>query len=91
MAESKLSELSMDFAVNILKLCDSIKICEKLAGHDGVWYATNIEIHDYVEAFRALHVSADGRRVFNPTAQTLWFNYNDKNYKIEPGQSLFTD
>ena len=25
LAESKLSELSMDFAVNILKLCDSIK------------------------------------------------------------------
>ena len=25
MAESKLSELSMDFAVNILKLCDGIK------------------------------------------------------------------
>ena len=81
----------MDFAVNILKLCDSIKICEKLAGHDGVWYATNIEIHDYVKAFRTLHVSADGRRAFNPTAQRLWFNYNDKNYKIEPGQSLFTD
>ena len=25
MAESKLSELTMDFAVNTLKLCDSIK------------------------------------------------------------------
>lgn len=67
------------------------KICKALGGHDDIWYATNIEIHDYIEAFRALHVSCDGRRLFNPTVRTLYFCENNKNYKIEPGEALVVD
>ena len=65
------------------------KICEKLSGHDDIWYAANIEIHDYIEAFRALHISADGRRIYNPTVTDLWFCENDKDYKIAPGETTY--
>ena len=63
-------------------------ICERLAGCKEIWYATNIQIHDYIEAFRSLYVSADGRRIENPTATTVWFWENEKNYKIDPGETL---
>lgn len=40
---------------------------------DCIWSATNIEIVDYVEAFRKLRRSTDGRIIYNPTGTTLWF------------------
>ena len=64
------------------------KICEKLAGHDEIWYATNIEIYDYLTAFNSLVYSADATRVYNPTLHTIWFEVSGKNYKIEPGETL---
>lgn len=67
------------------------KICAALGGREDIWYATNIEIHDYIEAYRALHVSADGRRVYNPTATVIVFFENDKNYEINPGETVLID
>ena len=66
-------------------------ICEKLGGNGDVWYASNIEIRDYIEAYRAMHVSADGRRVYNPTVTDLCFCENEKNYKIAPGETVVID
>ena len=30
------------------------KICEKLANRDDIWYATNMEIYEYVTAYNSL-------------------------------------
>lgn len=49
------------------------KFAEKVGGRDDVWYATNIEIYDYVQAFHSLRFSVDGRYVTNPTAIDVWF------------------
>lgn len=38
-----------------------------------IWFATSIEIVDYVKAFRELKRSSDGRILQNPTDMTLWF------------------
>ena len=38
-----------------------------------IWFATSIEIVDYVKAFRELRRSSDGRILQNPTEMTLWF------------------
>lgn len=43
---------------------------------DRIWFATNIEIVDYVKAFRELKRSTDGRILYNPTGMTLWFEMN---------------
>ncbi len=40
---------------------------EKIGNHDSVWYATNGEIVRYVEAFKALRYSVDGKIICNPT------------------------
>lgn len=64
------------------------KICEKLTGHDDTWYATNIEIYNYIEAYRSLIFSADSMTVYNPTLITVWFSADNVIYKIEPGNTI---
>lgn len=66
-------------------------LCERLAGHDDVWYATNIEIHDYIEAYHALEFSADGALCHNPTMHKIWFVVDEKPYVIESGQTIQLD
>ncbi|MBE6585933.1 MAG: polysaccharide deacetylase [Ruminococcaceae bacterium] len=62
--------------------------CEKVANRDDVWYATNIEIYDYVEAYRALQFSADFRMVRNPSALTVWFDYDGGSVIVNPGETI---
>ena len=50
--------------------------------------ATNIEIVHYVKAFQSLVYSADGRRVMNPSAQTVWLEWIDEVYEIAPGETV---
>lgn len=52
------------------------EFAEKAGGHEHVWYATNIEIIDYVNAVRSLIFSADGFIVHNPTCTDVWFYLN---------------
>ena len=45
---------------------------EKVGGRDDIWYATNIEIYDYVQAFCSLIFASDGSFAINPTATDVW-------------------
>ena len=63
-------------------------LCEKMSGRDDVWYATNIEIYDYVQAYNALQFSVEGKMVRNPSAQTVWFEYGGVSVKVEPGETV---
>lgn len=56
---------------------------EKISGREDIWYATNGEIYDYVNAYERLEVSMDGTRFYNPTRMPLWVEADDKCYKIE--------
>ena len=64
------------------------KICEKISDHEDLWYATNIEIYDYVKAYYSLVYSADATRIYNPTLYTIWFEVNKTIYSIKPGETL---
>ena len=64
------------------------EICERLSGHEEIWYATNMEICQYVEAYRALEHSADGRTVYNPTLLDVWFDIDGTLYCVKSGQTL---
>lgn len=63
------------------------EICAKLGGKDDTWYATNMEIHDYVEAYNSLVYSADGRKVYNPTLVRIWVDVDGVLYDIAPGET----
>ena len=67
------------------------EICQKLSGKDDVWYATNMEIYEYVEAYHSLVYSADEKKVYNPSLHTVWFNVDGrdgKTYVIKSGETL---
>lgn len=61
-------------------------ICERLSGREDIWYATNIQIYDYVKAYQALVWSAKGDRVYNPGRMPVWFAVELKVYCVQPGQ-----
>ena len=63
-------------------------ICQKLAFHDDIWYATNIEICDYVQAYKKLLFSADERMVYNPTCTKIWLDIDYQSFCVEPGQTV---
>ena len=65
-----------------------IRFCDKMANHPEIWYATNGEIFGYLEAWRQLRTSADGRTLHNPTATTLWFECEGKLYTLPAGETL---
>lgn len=64
------------------------EVCSRLANHEEIWYATNIEICDYVQNFKRLIYSADGRMIYNPTVTELWFDIDSTVYCIKPGETL---
>ncbi len=67
------------------------EICQKLANNDEIWYATNIEIYDYVEAYKNLKYSADGHMVYNPSLFTIWLDVDGKLYSIKSGETIHID
>ena len=64
------------------------EICERIAGKEDVWYATNIEIYDYVQAYNSLRYSADGSLVSNPTLIDVWFNVDGRDYLVKSGETI---
>lgn len=61
--------------------------CAMIAGHEEIWYATNIEIVDYMEAADRLQFTAAGDKVFNPSAASLWLEVDGRKVEV-PGGAL---
>ena len=59
--------------------------CRIVGGREDIWYATNIEIIDYLQVLRNLQYSADGTQVYNPSAQSAWLAVEDLRTVEVPG------
>ena len=64
------------------------KFAEYVGGKDDIWYATNIEIYEYIKDFERLVFTADMRRVKNPTARTLYLHLNKKEIALAAGEEI---
>lgn len=62
--------------------------CKKMGGREDIWYATNIEIYNYVKAFDLLDFSTDMSLAHNPTATEIFFTHKNNNYSVKPGQTI---
>lgn len=67
-----------------------------LSARDDVWCATNIEICDYISAFKQLIMSVDSNYIYNPTNTTLSLIYSDGDFidsaitlEIKPGEEIY--
>jgi len=64
-------------------------LVRRLAGDGRIWYATNIEIYDYMTAQKQLRVSADEKILHNPTATDVWVEKDRKEIVCIPaGQTI---
>ncbi len=64
------------------------RFAEYAGGHDHIWYATNIEIYDYVKAYERLQTSYDKKIVHNPTNIDVWFAVKGEVYCVKAGETL---
>lgn len=65
----------------------------QIAGKDDIWYATNIQVCDYMRDYSRLIFNADCTTVHNPTATDLWIyvgttQSNTSVHKIPAGQTV---
>lgn len=64
------------------------EFAEYIGGHDHIWYATNIEVYDYVKAYERLQTSYDKKIIHNPSAIDVWFENKGEVYCVKAGETL---
>ena len=57
-------------------------------GREDIWYATNIQVYDYVTAYERLQYSTDGSLVYNPTVTDVWLSRDGKRWCVKAGETL---
>ena len=71
---------------------DNWDVIEQFADYvskrEDVWYATNIEIYDYVKAYERLQVSVDETIIHNPSTIDVWISKNNQTYCVKAGERL---
>lgn len=64
-------------------------VLKTVSGSDKIWYATNIEIYNYMMAQRMLQISMDETVFYNPCAITVFVERNKKEIiEIPAGQTV---
>ena len=64
------------------------KFFSEVGGRDDVWYATNTELYDYINAYNRLEYSCDCTRVYNPSAVDVYFGHGDKIFCVPAGKEI---
>ena len=62
--------------------------CRMMRGHGSIWYATLIEVTDYIAAARALEVTDDGKAVSNRSDLSVWVAKDGPAIEIPAGGTL---
>ena len=65
------------------------EFAEYTGGRDDIWYATNIEIYDYVQAYKSLKTSYDKKIIYNPSAIDVWVHESGETIKIKAGETIY--
>ena len=62
------------------------KFAESIGNRKDVWYATNGEIYEYVNAYNQLRFGVDEKFVYNPTAIDVYLNFYGKEVLAKAGK-----
>ena len=65
------------------------KFFKLLANNSAINYTTQIDLVDYINAFRNLKFSVEKNMVNNPGALTVFFKKAGKTYSVLPGKTIF--
>lgn len=61
------------------------EFCKQAGGREDIWYATNIEIIDYMDAANRLQFSVSGKFAFNPSVQSIWVSVDGRIVELKGG------
>lgn len=65
------------------------ELCKTLAEYkEDIWFATNIEIVDFVNAQRNLKITVDNKIVYNPSAIDVWVRVDGEPLCIKAGETV---
>lgn len=67
------------------------EFAQYVGNRDDIWYATNGEIYNYVQAFDRLQFSADGKIIHNPSCIDVYLCYFNQNVLVKAGQTIKVD
>ena len=67
------------------------EFCQTVGNKEDTWYATNMEVYEYVCAYRSLVTSVDGKRVYNPTLIDVWMDVDGKLFSIPSGETVIVE
>ncbi len=62
------------------------EFCAAAQGMEDTWYATNIEIYDYITALRRCELSVDRSMLYNPSAVSIWVIIDDNVIECKGGE-----
>ena len=62
-----------------------------LSENKDIWFASNGEIYDYVQAYNRLVFSLDGERVYNPSCIPVFIELRGRVYEIPCGKEISFD
>lgn len=64
------------------------RFCELAGGRENIWYATNMQIVDYMNAYNQLKFSAGLDFVYNPSAQSVWISVDGRIVEVKGGSQI---
>ncbi|MOA25144.1 hypothetical protein D3C78_1458530 [compost metagenome] len=64
------------------------RFCELVAGDASIWYATNIQIVDYMKAYSQLKFSAALDFVYNGSAMSVWLSVDGDIVEVKSGSQV---
>ena len=65
--------------------------CKLISNREEIWYATNVEIADYLNAFSSLRFSASSDFVYNPSVISVWLTVEGRNVEVKGGATVQLD
>lgn len=64
------------------------EFCRNVSFKNDIWYATNIQIVDYMKAAKRLQFTVDADKVYNPSACSVWIQVDGKVNEVHGGEML---
>jgi len=63
-------------------------VCRQLRASSAIWFATMIEVVDYLEALRLVDASRSDTRISNPSALPIWLHINGRDAELPPRATI---
>jgi peptidoglycan-N-acetylglucosamine deacetylase len=63
-------------------------VCRHLYASSAIWFATMVEVLDYLEALRLVDASRLDERISNPSALPIWLRINGRDVELPPRAAI---